>query len=70
MTASSVSSSMAAHPAPTSTATKPENVDVLVVGAGQAGLALGWHLRQQGLTSFLLVDAGPKVGHVWRSRWD
>jgi putative flavoprotein involved in K+ transport len=74
MTASSVSSStstsMAAHPAPTSTATKPENVDVLVVGAGQAGLALGWHLRQQGLTSFLLVDAGPEVGYVWRSRWD
>jgi putative flavoprotein involved in K+ transport len=48
----------------------PETVDVLVVGAGQAGLALGWHLRQQGLTSFLLVDAGPEVGHVWRSRWD
>jgi putative flavoprotein involved in K+ transport len=47
-----------------------EHVDVLVVGAGQAGLALGWHLRQQGLTSFLLVDAGPEVGHVWRTRWD
>jgi len=45
------------------------DVDVLVVGAGQAGLALGWHLRRQG-RSFLLVDAGPEVGHVWRSRWD
>jgi putative flavoprotein involved in K+ transport len=45
------------------------DVEVLVVGAGQAGLAIGFHLRQQG-ASFLLVDAGPEVGHVWRSRWD
>ena len=45
------------------------DVDVLVIGAGQAGLALGWHLRQQQRT-FALVDAGPEVGHVWRSRWD
>lgn len=47
-----------------------EHIDVLVIGAGQAGLALGWHLRQQGVASFLLVDAGPEVGHVWQSRWD
>jgi putative flavoprotein involved in K+ transport len=45
------------------------DVEVLVIGAGQAGLALGWHLRQQ-RRSFLLVDAGAEVGHVWRSRWD
>ncbi|GAB3589310.1 NAD(P)/FAD-dependent oxidoreductase [Angustibacter peucedani] len=45
------------------------DVDVLVVGSGQAGLAIGWHLRQQRRT-FLLVEAGPEVGHVWRSRWD
>jgi putative flavoprotein involved in K+ transport len=49
---------------------EPEQVDVLVIGAGQTGLALGWHLRRQGIRSFLLVDAGPEVGHVWRSRWD
>lgn len=42
---------------------------VLVIGAGQAGLALGWHLRRRD-APFLLVDAGPAVGHVWRSRWD
>jgi putative flavoprotein involved in K+ transport len=46
-----------------------QHLDVLVIGAGQAGLALGWHLRRQ-QRSFLLVDAGPEVGHVWRSRWD
>jgi putative flavoprotein involved in K+ transport len=46
-----------------------DHVDVLVIGAGQAGLAVGWHLRQSRL-SFLLVDSGPELGHVWRSRWD
>ena len=51
-------------------AERPEHVDVLVIGAGQAGLAVGWHLREQGIRSFLLLDAGPEVGHVWRSRWD
>jgi putative flavoprotein involved in K+ transport len=56
--------------APTVQAERPEHVDVLVIGAGQAGLAVGWHLREQGITSFLLLDAGPEVGHVWRSRWD
>jgi putative flavoprotein involved in K+ transport len=46
-----------------------EPLDVLVVGAGQAGLALGHHLARRG-ADFLLVDAGPDVGHSWRSRWD
>lgn len=44
-------------------------LDVLVVGAGQAGLALGYHLAQQGCR-FLIVDAAPEVGHSWRTRWD
>ena len=48
----------------------PEHVDVLVIGAGQAGLAVGWHLRELGIRSFLLLDAGREVGHVWRDRWD
>ena len=43
--------------------------DVLVIGAGQSGLAIGQQLQQRGL-SFLIVDAGPETGHVWRSRWD
>jgi putative flavoprotein involved in K+ transport len=56
--------------APAANLERPEYVDVLVIGAGQAGLAVGWHLREQGITSFLLLDAGPEVGHMWRSRWD
>lgn len=34
---------------------RPEHVEVLVIGAGQAGLAVGWHLREQG--PFALVVA-------------
>lgn len=44
-------------------------LDVLVIGAGQSGLALGYHLRQSGLR-FHLVDAAPRLGDTWRSRWD
>jgi putative flavoprotein involved in K+ transport len=44
-------------------------LDVLVIGAGQAGLALAWHLQRVG-ARFLVVDAGDRIGHVWRSRWD
>src|SRR4051794_40121925 len=44
-------------------------LDVVIVGAGQAGLALGRHLQQQRLR-FVLLEAGHEVGHVWRSRWE
>jgi putative flavoprotein involved in K+ transport len=44
-------------------------LDALVIGAGQAGLAVGYHLSRHGLR-FLLVDAAPELGHSWRSRWD
>jgi putative flavoprotein involved in K+ transport len=43
--------------------------DVVVIGASQAGLAMGYHLAQKGLT-FVILDAGPEIGHLWRSRWD
>ena len=43
--------------------------DVVVIGGSQAGLAIGYHLAQRGL-GFLILDAGPEIGHAWRSRWD
>ena len=44
-------------------------LDVVVVGGSQSGLAMAWHLAQQGLR-FVALEAGPEPGHVWRSRWD
>ena len=44
-------------------------LDVLVIGGGQAGLAMGYHLAQRGL-HFQIVDAGAEIGAAWRSRWD
>lgn len=46
-----------------------DRLDVIVIGAGQAGLAIGHHLARRGV-SFLLLDAGTQVGHSWRQRWD
>ncbi|PRY35256.1 NAD(P)-binding domain-containing protein [Umezawaea tangerina] len=43
-------------------------VDVVVVGAGQAGLSSGYFLRRAGLEHVVLdADAGP--GGAWRHRW-
>ena len=58
---------------PTTTASTPttatERFDVVVIGGGQAGLAAGYHLARRGLR-FVILDAGDRVGHAWRDRWD
>lgn len=46
-----------------------ETLDVLVIGGGQAGLVMGYHLAQTGLR-FRIVDAGDEIGQTWRQRWD
>ena len=43
--------------------------DVIVIGAGQAGLATGWHLRQQGV-EFLILDEQQRPGGNWRNYYD
>ncbi|KAA0021181.1 NAD(P)-binding domain-containing protein [Antrihabitans cavernicola] len=48
------------------------DVDVLVIGAGQAGLSAGYHLRKVGLMparDFLIVDHAPGPGGAWQFRW-
>ncbi len=45
---------------------------VVVVGAGQAGLATAYHLRRLGLVlgqDVLVVDAGTRPGGAWRHMW-
>jgi len=46
-----------------------EVLDVVVVGGGQAGLAMAWHLAQRGLR-FVVLEAAPELGQTWRTRWD
>jgi putative flavoprotein involved in K+ transport len=47
-----------------------EEVDVLVIGGGQAGLSVGHHLARRGIRKFLILDANARVGDSWRQRWD
>jgi putative flavoprotein involved in K+ transport len=44
------------------------DVDVLIVGAGHAGLGTAARLKRRG-RSPLIVDANERVGDVWRDRW-
>ena len=44
-------------------------LDVAVVGAGQAGLAIGYHLSRQG-RRFAILERGPDLAPAWRERWD
>jgi putative flavoprotein involved in K+ transport len=46
-----------------------KGVETLVIGGGQAGLALGQQLMARGVP-LLIVDANREVGAAWRSRWD
>ncbi len=48
---------------------KTERVNTVVVGAGQAGLSVGYHLARRGVP-FVILDASQRIGDVWRHRWD
>ncbi|WP_298459200.1 FAD-dependent oxidoreductase [uncultured Cellulomonas sp.] len=62
----------------------PRAVDVVVVGAGQAGLSAAYHLRRAGLRAapaaagsdddgagtFVVLDDAPAPGGAWQHRWD
>ena len=43
--------------------------DVLVIGGGQAGLAVGYYLRRSGLT-YRILDAEAAPGGAWPHTWD
>lgn len=46
-----------------------DHAEVVVVGGGQAGLALGYHLAQRG-KDFTILDAASEPAAAWRERWD
>jgi putative flavoprotein involved in K+ transport len=48
---------------------QPERLDVVVIGGGQAGLSVGYHLKQRGVR-FAILDGSARVGDAWRKRWD
>ncbi len=43
--------------------------DTIVIGAGQAGLAAGYHLTKRG-KPFLILDVADRIGGAWLNRWD
>jgi putative flavoprotein involved in K+ transport len=46
-----------------------QHIETLIIGAGQAGLATGYHLQRRG-RPFLVVDGNGRVGDNWRQQWD
>ena len=59
---------------------QPEPVDVVVIGAGQAGLSAAYHLQHRGFVpaaratggerTFVVLDANPRPGGAWQHRWE
>lgn len=44
-------------------------LDTIIIGGGQAGLALGRQLKEQ-QRNFVILDANGRTGDAWRQRWD
>jgi len=45
------------------------NWGTIIIGAGQAGLAAGYHLLKSS-EDFVVIDAAKNIGDSWRKRWD
>ena len=46
-----------------------ERFETVIIGGGQAGLAVGYHLARRE-RSVVIVDANQRIGDSWRERWD
>ena len=44
-------------------------LDTVVIGGGQAGLTIGYHLKRQD-RDFVILDEHQRIGDAWRKRWD
>jgi len=49
---------------------RSHRIDTVVVGGGQAGLAISYYLGQEGL-EHVVLERAPAVAKAWRNqRWD
>ena len=46
-----------------------DSIHTVIIGAGQAGLAAGYHLQKRGVP-FVILESNDRVGDSWRKRWD
>jgi putative flavoprotein involved in K+ transport len=46
-----------------------ESIETVIIGAGQAGLSSGYHLRKRG-REFVILDGNVRLGDNWRAQWD
>ena len=56
-------------PGPRPAGPRRQSFDVIVIGAGQAGLSVGYHLAGAGVR-FVILEAHARIGDAWRGRWD
>jgi putative flavoprotein involved in K+ transport len=48
---------------------KPRRVQTVVIGGGQAGLSVGYHLARRS-PDFVILESHQRIGDSWRRRWD
>jgi putative flavoprotein involved in K+ transport len=46
-----------------------ERFETVIIGGGQAGLAVGYHLARRE-RPFVILEANERIGDSWRGRWD
>ena len=46
-----------------------QHFETVIVGGGQAGLAVGYHLKRRN-RRFVILDTNERIGDSWRGRWD
>ena len=46
-----------------------QRIQTVVIGAGQAGLSVGYHLARRG-ADFVILEKNQNIGDTWRRRWD
>jgi putative flavoprotein involved in K+ transport len=46
-----------------------EQFETVIIGGGQAGLSVGYHLARRD-RRFVILDANQRIGDAWRTRWD